>query len=82
MLSLTADLETNLLHKIGFSLFMALIRSVPERGVNVNEQLKYMSFDKECMAAIVPKRDFCRILLFFYVKTTAYKAYLFILYAF
>ncbi|MDI6946264.1 hypothetical protein, partial [Serratia sp. Se-RSmG] len=41
---------------------------VPERGVNVNEQLKYMSFDKECGAAIVPKRDFCRILLFFTLK--------------
>ncbi|BEM43717.1 hypothetical protein SME13J_23360 [Serratia marcescens] len=28
MLSLTAYLETNLLHKIGFSLFMAYIRSL------------------------------------------------------
>ena len=39
-----------------------------------------MSFDKECRAAIVPKRDFAGF-CYFYVKTTAYNEYLFIFYA-
>jgi hypothetical protein len=40
-----------------------------------------MPFDKECRAAIVPKRDFWRKTRFFFGKTTAYNAYLFNKYA-